>query len=432
MDFPRRILAFIFLVTAISIAQAQAQTIAADRIPDSMGVNVHLHHSSTLYYTNFPLVQQRLIELGVRHVRDGLIDTRWQGYYDRHNALGRAGIKGLFAVEPNQTAALFRQYPSRMADSFEAFEALNEYNQSSDPNWVATLRRSLTELRSLRNDPAMARYPVYGPSISRHAAYPAVGDVSSLIDYGNLHNYYSAFNPGTKGWGTNGYGSIDWNINQVRQISGNKPIVTTETGYRNDVPHGDALTPALAGKYMPRLVLEHFRKGILRTYLYELVDSPTAQSWSVTRGLLNSNGSPKPAFLAVKALLTLMADRGPAFTVRALPYTVTGASADVRHMSFQKRDGTYLLAIWIELPGYDVNAKRILSVPSQNVTITINDALTRPVRLHRWQDTGTVALANVPNAPASLPLTVTDHLTIVELKAAAGVPTSPTNLRVIP
>jgi hypothetical protein len=60
-----------------SMHASGAPTIAADRVVDAFGVNIHLHHTDTLY-ANFDLVKSRLLELGTRHVRDGLIDTTWQ------------------------------------------------------------------------------------------------------------------------------------------------------------------------------------------------------------------------------------------------------------------------------------------------------------------------------------------------------------------
>src|ERR1700744_1322219 len=106
---------------------AQVNALQSDKFVDSVGVNVHLSFGGTLYYTNFSLVQTSLSALGVRHVRDGLIDTTWQGYYDRHNQLGLAGIHGDFITSPGQSVSLLQSYPSRMSSSFEAFEGPNEY-----------------------------------------------------------------------------------------------------------------------------------------------------------------------------------------------------------------------------------------------------------------------------------------------------------------
>ena len=86
----------------------------------------------------------------MRHVRDGLIDTDWQGYYDRHNELGDAGIKGTFITGFGQSLELLAAYPSRVSQSFEAYEAPNEADKSGDPQWVLKLRQAIFRLADLR------------------------------------------------------------------------------------------------------------------------------------------------------------------------------------------------------------------------------------------------------------------------------------------
>ncbi len=421
---------FAFIALAVTPTLTPAQTVAADRLADSVGVNVHLHYDNTIYRSNFDLIKARLLELGVRHVRDGLIDTTWQGYYDRHNALGAAGIKGIFIVTPGMPTAVLQAYPARMSSAFEGYEAPNEHNQSGDTSWVSTMRSTLVQLRNLRTSPELAAFPVYGPSLTHETAYQALGDVSALIDVGNLHNYFSGFNPGTSGWGDNGYGSIDWNLNLVRTISGNKPIATTETGYWNDQSVG-AVPPEVAAKYMPRLVLEQFRKGITRTYIYELSDYQQTGTHALTSsyGLLNEDGSPKPAFTALKGLLTLVADPGPAFPLYALQYSVTGGNANLRNMSFQKRNGAYLIALWVEQQGFNVNSKQQMSVASQNVTVTLPGGV-QLTAVHRWQANGSVTRTAAPSATSPMSLAVTDLLTMLEVRVT-NAPTPPTALRLV-
>jgi hypothetical protein len=413
----------VFLLSAFFLAldpprEARAQTmLMADRVADSVGVNIHLHYDNTIYRDNFELVKARLLELGVRHVRDGLIDTTWQGYYDRHNALGRAGIRGLFIVSPGLSTSVLQAYPARMADCFEAYEAPNEHNKSGDAAWVATLRATVIQLNSLKSTPALAAFPIYAPSLTQETAYAALGDVSAYVDVGNLHNYFGGFNPGTSGWGANGYGSIDWNLALARLVSGNKPIASTETGYWDDTTVG-AVPADVAGKYIPRLVLEQYRKGIFRTYIYELSDYQQTGTSRLTSsyGLLNGDGSPKPAFTALKGLMGLLADPGPTFPLRALSYSVAGGGSTLRQMAFQKRNGVYLIALWLEQPAYDVN----VTVP----------ATVRATQVFRWQNDGSVTSTPTPGSVSPMSLVVTDALTILELRSTDA-PSPPSNLRLV-
>ena len=391
-------------------------TFAADALVDSAGVNIHLHYDNTAYRDRFPLIQSRLVDLGVRHVRDGLIDTTWQDYYERHNALGRLGIKGMFITGPGLSDAVLRNYPALMRDSFEAYEAPNEYNLSGDPNWVATLRTVLAQLHALRNDPSLARFPVIGPSLTDENAYRQLGDVSALVDAGNLHNYFAGRNPGTGGWGDDGYGSIDWNLRVVARSAGGKPIVTTETGYWDDPTRVAAIPQDVGGKYMPRLLLEQFLKGVRRTYIYELCDIPeSVMPGQSGYGLLRSDGSPKPAYHAVQGLLALLRDPGPSFMVKPLPYSVTGGTGDVRHVAFQKRDGTYYLALWIEQPGFDLHAGKDIAVAPQSITVHVPSGFAVQ-NTYRWNVDGTVGRTPNSGERGGLPVTVTDRLLMLELR----------------
>lgn len=410
------------LVIALSLlpALAVAQTIAADRFVDANGVNIHLHYFNSPY-DDFPLVRSRLIELGMRHVRDGLIDTSWQEYYQRHQSLAQAGIKSTFIVAPTQSTELWASYPARMGAAFEAYEAPNEFDKPENGDWVTTLRQTAMRMSTLRNDPRSAPYPILGPSLHHAESFPALGDISAYFDAGNLHNYLGGRHPCTPGWDRNGYGSIGWNLNQVRPYAGGKPIVTTETGFQDDFSSPDAVPQDISGRYLPRVLLEQFRSGIARTYIYELMDwNPNSGHY----GLLNQDGSPKPAFTAVKSLLNLLSDPGPAFTPQNLNYTIQGASADVRHMSFQKRDGTYLIALWLGVPGYDLSARQHMSTPSQTVTLNTATPM-RVLRMHRWQPDGSLNTNSGEVMTASIPVSLSDSLTVIEMTATAAGPGPP-------
>ena len=428
-----RTVQFLLALTFVACgAGAHAQTtVAADRFVDSVGVNVHLHYDNTLYWDNFDLVRSRLIELGVRHVRDGLIDTTWQPYYDRHNALGAAGIKGVFIAAPDTSLQVMRDYPSRISLGFEAYKGPNEYDASGDANWAAAVRRTMTQLRSLRADPRFSNYPVYGPSLTSERAFTTLGDLGSLVDYANLHNYLGGRHPGTGGWGDNGYGSIDWNLGLVQRQSSGKPVVSTETGYWNDPSIEGYLTQQTAAIYMPRLLLEQFRKGIARTYIYELADFDQSPRGGLKSGygLLNRDGSPKPAYTAVKNLLALLTDPGAPVAIRPLGYTVMGGGGNVRHMALQKRDNSYFVAVWLEQSSFDVEARRTVAVSAQTATLLLPDSV-RVTAIHRWQEDGTVRRTLVPQR-SPVPISIDDTLTVLEVRPVSVIapPRGPQNPR---
>jgi len=418
MSSLRAALALVLACVVESLPRAEVSTPPfADRFADSVGVNVHMHYAGTLY-TNFELVRARFAELGVRHLRDGLYDngTTWQEYYDRHNALGAMGIKGLFTVAaPSVPEETLRNFPSRTSSSFEAYEATNEYDLTGGAAWPSLLRQSLVQLHALREQPSLSKFPLYGPALSMSAAaFAALGNVSAYYDVANLHYYMAGRHPGTPGWGDGGYGSIDWNLAFARRYAPGKTIVTTETGYYDDPAIGDSAPPAIVGRYMPRLLLEQFRKGVTRSYIYELIDDPTpGVAGRSGFGLIGADGSSKPAFRAVAGLIRVFSDRGADVTRQSFTYTLEGGDTNVRQLAFQKRDGTLLLAVWIEAAGFDVGSRQMIAVPPQTVRISAPAGLPL-ARSYRWLEDGNVLEDTTAAGQANLNVTVNDALTVLQ------------------
>lgn len=401
--------AFTFVAPAPAGPGETAQS--ADAFVDSAGVNVHLHDGNTAY-GNFAAVENALKGLGVRHIRDGLIDTTWTPYYDRLNELGRAGIKSDLITAVNQSAALLAAYPQRVPDSLESYEAPNEYNSSGDPNWSATLNGFVGLLHgAVKSGPVASQFPIVGPSLTQPDAYPKIASAAASFDSANLHNYLAGRNPGTSGWGGGGYGSIDWNLALANTAWPGKPVITTETGYINDLTKANSIPEDVSGKYLPRLLLEQWLHGIHRTYIYELVDIGT-QFTDNGFGLLHNDFSPKPGYNAIKSLLGLLTDSGPAFSLGNLDYKLSGNVANVHHLLLEKRDGTFYLAIWIEQPGYDVNARQPLLVAAQ--TVSIDTA--QPMKITRhWLDAGGNLQTSVLGTGQMQTIAVSDQVTILEI-----------------
>jgi hypothetical protein len=402
--------------TTLALGEAERAQ-SADAFVDSVGINIHLHNLDTAY-SDFPRVQRALQDLAVRHVRDGLIDTSWKQYYDRHNQLGRAGIKATFITSVDQTSALLLDYPRRMKDSFEAYEAPNEYDQSHDEHWTATLNSFLVKLnKAVKSDPATSRFPVIGFSLSESGSFASVRGLC-LFDYANLHNYFAGRNPGTAGWGADGYGSISWNLKNARAACPGKPLITSETGYQTGLAMAQGIPEEVAAKYVPRIFLEQWLRGIRRTYLYELIDLPTGHSAADSAfGLLRQDYSSKPAYSALRNLLNLLADpvlaeSGPAFVGQELSFELAGDLSDLHHLLLQKRNGIFYLVLWLEKPGYDVANKRATPVPARSITVQ-NTAEVRMTQrsLDQAGDWQTAVL----ETRARHEVEVSDQVTIIEI-----------------
>jgi hypothetical protein len=412
------------LVSVLILAAAvtcQPQTgvcekpVSADSIVDSIGVNIHLHFGNTVY-GDFPLIEHLLQDLHVRHTRDGLVDTRWKPYYERHVALGKLGIKCTFITNPAESDAVLANWPSRVPGAFEAYEAPNEYDNSGDPNWAATLNAFVPRLfKAVKTNEATAEFPVIGPSLIRPADYAGLAGLSPYFDYSNMHNYFAGRNPGTYGWGNNGYGSIDYNMFLAQTVWPGKPILTTETGYFTKASVQDGLPESIEGEYAPRLVLEQTLHEVKRTYIYELIDeNKTAKGTEGFFGLAHADGSPKPAYTALKNLIALLADPGQPAPLENLQFTLHGATANVHHLLMQKRDSTYYLAFWIEDQNYDVNAMKETPSKPQQVTFE-SDQTFADAELLAFAAEGTVITKKL-SPSARLTLVASGNVSILFLK----------------
>lgn len=387
--------------------------VAADSVVDSIGVNIHLHNGNTVY-GNFPLIEGLLKNLGVRHTRDGLIDTTWQPYYQRHIELGKLGIRSIFITNPAENDELLTDWPQRVPGAFEGYEAPNEWD-NGHANWADALKAFVPRLyHAVKSNPATAQYPVIGPSVIRPQDFAPLAGLDGSFDFSNMHNYFAGRNPGTGGWGSNGYGSIDFNLHGVGSSWPSKPIMTTETGYYTDGGH-DKIPESIEGEYVPRVVLEQMLHGVKRTYFYELIDeSTTAKNSEGYFGLARADGSPKPAYTALKSMISLFADPGPRFTVRDLDFSLRGAPATVHHMLVEKRDGSYELAIWVEAQEYDVNRQQ--ATPSAPVQVTFRSPRTfKRAETLQFEEDGTVTTKKIAPS-AAIPLTASPRILVLRLQ----------------
>ncbi len=410
--------------TSFSIASPSSQTgeqaVSALAFTDTVGMNVHLSFDNTIYYTNFPLVLSSLQDLGIRHVRDGLIDygSGASFYYTEHQQLAANGIHADFISSVTQSEALMKAYPARVGD-MEALEAPNEYDTSGDPQWAKTLGAFLPVLHdAVYGSQPMTGVALFGPSLvdanwyASNNSYAQLGPVSDLFDYGNLHNYQAGRNPGTPGWTPQGYGSIAFAISSARQEWPTVPIVTTEKGYLDNPALTDWIPDVPFAKYVPRLLLEQYLHGITRTYIYSLADTYLPGD---SYGLLREDGSQKPAYVALRSFMHLLADPGASYSAGKLAWSMTGGGSDLHHLLLQKRDGTFLLVLWVEEPCYDVNTQQYLAVGTENVNVQFGSPVTIE-SINTLQTTGSMTSTAGPTATqTSMSLAVSDFLTVLEL-----------------
>jgi hypothetical protein len=233
--------------------------------------------------------------------------------------------------------------------------------------------------------------------------------------------YQWTYWPGFNGYDKNGSRSITWYLDELahEQSPSGKRVQGTEAGYTDYTELG-GLSEEADGKYMARIFAEFFRRGIYRTYKYELVNQGLPGREGVF-GLLRNDLSEKPSFRAVKNLIAILSDKGPSFGPDTLNYVLNGSMENVRQMLFQKRNGDFYLMIWLEVSSWDVNAKIDLYPPPQQVVLTLQDSnRISGATLYAFNNTADVNTINLPINNNQVTFNATDKISIIKLSNSAN------------
>jgi hypothetical protein len=381
----KKIFVLLALATPLPSWAAMVPAYPADDFVESAGICTHLDYYDEPYGTQWPTIQSRLKQLGVRHIRDGGSDPT---VLQEFSELASNGIKTIWVSDPGAGVTPTQKFwtPSQstrwmltdfivnngLTNVFSAVEGLNEidnywnrwwisdYTQAGyfyyasnatpanhvtntygPPTWWGYYVQDMTSntWNVMRANPATTNISLIGPAFaySGYPGNPPTGiDSLTNVNYGNCHPYPFGGNT----WApTNGYATVDnyfwhgqqpsvnideypYELQTYQPAFGNAPMAATETGWFT----GDtnmAVSEEAQAKYVPRLYLEYYRLGFRRICLYELLDEGTdLTNWQDNFGLLYNDCSPKPAFTALSNLLGLMADPGPAFNPGALGYSL--------------------------------------------------------------------------------------------------------------
>jgi hypothetical protein len=417
--------AILAALTLAPAANAATQAREADSVVESIGVNTHIGYMDT-NYDDFPMVRQRLRELGIRYIRDHISQGR-PDVYSRMRQLAADGIRlDVIAGDPLQRwniGTIDQQLDliqTELSSSVVSIEGPNEYDLQGDSNWVSVLRTYTKQLwEGVKARPKLAGLPVVGPSIVSRTGMAAVGDLSAWVDYGNTHTYLSGSMPETESvW--------SGELSAAASNSGSKPVQVTETGYHNAVSTTAGHQPAserATGIYMPRLLLENFRRGTTaRSFSYELLDQRNDSSKTdieAAFGLLRNDFSKKPAATAVERLIGLLSDRGPKFTPASLSYSLEGAPATAQQLLLQKRDGSFYLVLWNRVGVWD-KGKRV-DVDPADASVTLK--LGQPVAgAEVFEPNVSAAAISTASNPTSLKLNLSERVTVVKLVPSSGEP----------
>ncbi len=355
----------------------------ADSFVDIVGVNGHLNYEPSVYSDLFEtVILPRVTELGIRNWRDAL--SPHEVVLDRQKALAAVGVRFNLIVHDLDIPATMSmvQRALSVASSVEGPNELDHgfrngvpaypdastrtYKGVGFPGVVAAFQNDL--YAAVKGDAATQRLSVLMAGFSFPDNTLDVGLVAGC-DCGNTHSYPDG--------GLPTFRLDDWYIPRMQVNSGpDKPLCATETGYHTtSMPDGSHWIPPVseraASKYDLRLFFEYFKRGFQKVFLYEFADVAFSnQAADLNFGLLKSDGTPKAQFFALRNLLALLADPGPAFTPTHLDFELTGSVPELQHTLLQKRDGTFYLALWLNTLSFDVAAKQDREV-AHSVHLTI-------------------------------------------------------------
>ncbi len=419
---------------------ANTTAVKANEFLNSIGVCTHISQGE-----DHPAkVAECLTYAGIRALRDdGPKNPKTlQSFIDLYKA---SGAKVVLLPKNGDIAASLDQYETlAAAGALLAAEGPNEPNnfrvtykgaasskETSMP--VALFQKDL--YAAVKADPKLAGIPVFHSSEAGGSQPDNCGlqfltlpdgagtlmpDGTQYADYANTHNYvcahlksmsedniaWNAEDPTLKGkwdgmyveyghtW--RGKGFDGYTPAQLETL----PRVTTETGWSTRVGkggHPDAISEEQQGRLFLNLYLAAFKRGWSYTFIYMLRDSAGQGYW----GLVHTDYTPKLSADYLHNLTTILADKSSSFTPEKVNYAIPNKPAIVHDLLMQKSNGTFELAVW----GEQVKGASdiIVNLGGTFASVKVYDPTigTAP----------TQTLSNV----SSVPLTLSDHVVILEL-----------------
>ncbi len=402
----------------------------SDNFVSSVGVATHFTYWDLLPYgDNVNQTVAAIKAAGFRFIRDGLSVDTDQGSNNRYwgvlKQVTQQGIKLVLVTQPaylgNQTwvkapytnqSNLDTAVNRVGAAGILAFEGPNEVDNNNG-NWggIPAYGANTRAYMSAMYSHAKAIAPsvtVIGLTTTSSYGSSFIGDISGSMDAGTLHPYPDGVVP------TSALASTISNSSVLN--AAHKPWWVTETGYYTSPNatqgvYQPGISEAAQGKYVDRIYLDYFNAGISHTSVYEIIDEHVDMANAEANyGLMRNDGSPKPAYNALKNLLGLLADPGGAYSAGSLNYTITGATGTIRQSLFQKRDGRFYLVLWNDVQTYDTQAKRDRSNPTVPVTVTMSASHAMSVYQPYTQ-----AMSMSSSSGSTITVNVPDHPLVIEI-----------------
>ncbi len=322
-----------------------------------------------------PLVKERLSELGVRQMVLPYHGDR-EAFRRLYDALG---LKGLVTIEALSDAMPALQFYGSAAN---AITLRNPF--PVDATWGEGVRRDQKALYELvKGNDTTGSIAVVGTNIQSDDQILAAGDLSAWVDAGSFFPWRLEL------WRDPPGRRLETDLPRHVPTYGTRKMVAPQTGY--DTSPETGLSETIAGRYVVRTLLEHFRRGVQRTFIADFADGEPGLEGMPSSGIgiLHNDGSPKPAFTTLSRLLDLVGDAGPPFVPGRLGFSLGTSSAAVHTLLLQKRSGTFYLVLWLEIDSTEVETMvpvaLELALPATTLTVFRPAQASAPVALSRGQ-----------------------------------------------
>ncbi len=385
---PLGVAAALTSVDASASAPAGETARKSDDLVNFVGVNANFSGTDA----NWQRTLAALRTLGVRHVRDGVVTGGSEVFFDRHTTVGAMGVKSIFTAAHGTSVSALERFAGRVSSDIEGLEAPSDLDASSDPSWVRDLRSDVIAVHTSAK--ALGVLSV-GPTMASAVSYSSLGNLSGLEDYAGVGSLPCVDEQSA---------STCASVKQMEASLTGQPFVVTGTTPST----ASQLPPAVAALYLPRVLLEEWNAGAKRTYRADLEVASTSDF-----ALLDQNGAETPAFRALSGLVSLLTDGSSGtFQPGSLAYRVSGVDSSVHHALFQKSDGSFYLALWIDAPSYDPNTRKMLTVPGQVAKLETAEPM--GMTTYEFDETGHVTGSTATlSTPQMVP--VSDRMLVIKL-----------------
>lgn len=296
-----------------------------------------------------------------------------------------------------------------------------EYNGEVFPQGTIDYCQDLWNI--VRSGPDYRDTPIVMPSMADSDNVSKLTAITpapvGYADYGNTHAYQ---------WGGLADNRATWNLSLCSPATANHTVMATEMGYCNSTPYGSDWQPGVSQRasaiYLPIAFCEFFNRGAKRTYVYELIDDkpdPQFKDGEVHYGILNNDGSPKPAYTALKNMIAIVKDSDKKFTPAPLDFSLEGAPDTLHSTLVQKANGAYYLILWNDVSVFDVATKSSPGedINPQPVPVTVTFGSRHKFTVYAPNDASGVrptSAYTLQRTPSAIKLNVPGQMVILEIQ----------------